>query len=105
VNTCTAFKYGKTWDLVGQRTHTDGSSRKAHQKRAANSDDNRAFQFQLSVSLFYSVSFCVMFQCNREVATLVELAKGGGPAFSFLTSLGFDVYKISALLTNLEGAG
>ena len=29
--------YGKTWDLVGQRTHTDGSSRKAHQKRAANS--------------------------------------------------------------------
>ena len=45
----------------------------------------------------YSVSFCVMFQCDREVATLVELAKGGGPALSFLLK-GFIVYKISTII-------
>ena len=34
--------------LVGQRTRTGELSRTIHQKRAANSDDNQAFQFQPS---------------------------------------------------------
>ena len=32
----------------------------------------------------YSVSFCVMFQCDWEVAALVELAKGSGAALALL---------------------
>ena len=36
----------------------------------------------------YSVSFCVMFQCDREIAALVKLAEGGGAALALLEGPG-----------------
>ena len=75
------FAFGKILSLFGTLEHVPESV-----------EEER--QIVMIIELFnfnfpgYSVSFCVMFQCDREIAALVKLAEGGGAALALLEGPG-----------------